>query len=53
MIKCLNIYRAFFESSIVNVYGYHAIALCQTLIGIEGVFAKDAFDIGCFSDGIK
>ena len=41
-----------FEKSIVNLYDDQAIAIGETLIEFEDVFAKDDFDIGCFNGGI-
>ena len=41
------------ERLIKNLYEDQAIALGQTLIEFEGVFAKDALDIDCFSGGIE
>ena len=41
-----------FERSIVNLYDDQAIALGKTLIDFSDLFAKNDFDIGCFSGGI-
>ena len=41
-----------FERSIVNLPDDQAIALGKTLIDFSDVFAKNDFDIGCFSGGI-
>ena len=41
-----------FERSIVNLNDDQAIALGKTLIDFSDVFAKNDFDIGCFSGGI-
>ena len=41
-----------FERSIVNLHDELAIALGKTLMDFSDVFAKNDFDIGCFSVGI-
>ena len=42
-----------FERSCVNLYDDQAVALDETWTEFADVFAKDDFDIGCFSGGIE